>query len=79
MKLRKYLDKHGISDAEFGRRIGKSRSYVTKLAQEVFQPALTAIERIEKETGGEVLVDDFMRKARLRKPVQRPSKPLVAA
>lgn len=79
MSLRKYLDKYGLSDAEFARSIKKSRSYVTKLAAGLFEPPLRVIRVIERETNREVTVDDFMRKARPRKAKENPKRPLVAA
>jgi len=85
MKLRDWLRKSKMSDAEFARRINRHPAMVLHLAAGTRRPSLETIEAIARETGGAVMANDWVgiakpkKKARARKPGPHPSKPLVAA
>ena len=78
MKLREWLDKSGMDDAEFAEKIGKSPSFVSYLASGSKRPSLDTIDEIARVTKGEVTANDFMRKARPRKPPARPKVAVMA-
>jgi DNA-binding transcriptional regulator YdaS (Cro superfamily) len=54
MVLADYLRDECLTAAEFGRRIGRSRSCVTKWLDGTNKPDLAAVRVIEKETDGAV-------------------------
>jgi transcriptional regulator with XRE-family HTH domain len=60
MKLALWLDANDLSDAEFGRRIGKAHSTVLRLKRGEIRPSLETVEAIRTETNGSVTADDFM-------------------
>lgn len=49
-----YLKKAGIGDADFGARISRDRSMVSKLRRGVLRPTLDLAAAIEAQTGGAV-------------------------
>lgn len=59
MKLDAWLDEVKLSDAEFGRRIGKSHSTILRLKRGEIQPSLGTIHAIRDATAGKVTADDF--------------------
>lgn len=60
MTLTTYLEKHGISAAEFARKIGaKSRMTVTRYCRGDRMPPRDAMNKIVEVTGGEVTHSDF--------------------
>lgn len=59
MKLRDYLAERNLTAAAFGRQIGLSRSATLRLVKGTRRPSWPVMEKIEKETGGAVLPNDF--------------------
>ena len=84
MKLRQYLAVNGISDAAFAKLVNCSRPFVTRLKNGLRVPSMAMQSRIAKETNGQVMPNDWIgeepdRKARPRKAIPDPKRPLVAA
>jgi len=52
--LASYMQKAGVGDADFGSRIGRDRSMVSKLRRGILRPTLDLAAAIETETKGEV-------------------------
>lgn len=53
-KLRAYLDRHDIRQADFAGRIGSTQGMVSRLITGAVLPSLKMAIAIERETGGEV-------------------------
>lgn len=63
LSLADWLDREGISPAQFSIRVGKSRPTVGRwLSGEAF-PRKTALKKIAEITGGEVTANSFMPQA----------------
>lgn len=60
MKLSQYLEKHDISDAEFGEAVGRHRITVGKWRRGLVRPDWDALREIEIATNGKVTADDFV-------------------
>jgi transcriptional regulator with XRE-family HTH domain len=60
MKLAVYLTERGISDADFGAKIGRSRSSVSRLRRGETQPDWVTAAKIMSETNGAVTPNDFL-------------------
>jgi len=54
MRLEDYLKQHKLTQREFARRIGRSRSYVSMMMRGRKVPSLRTTNLIEEETGGVV-------------------------
>lgn len=59
MKLAAYLEKVGLSDADFGLKIGVNRQSVHRYKTGERIPDTVIMPRIVAETGGEVTPNDF--------------------
>ncbi len=59
MKLGDYLQTEGITAAEFGRRIGASRSTVLRWVKGARSPDSTSMRRVIDATSGAVSANDF--------------------
>ncbi|MDG3439377.1 helix-turn-helix domain-containing protein [Nitrospirillum amazonense] len=59
MTLADYLQAHGLTAAEFARRIGRSRSTVARWCTGQRHPDAAAMRAIMEETGGAVMPNDF--------------------
>ena len=51
MRLEDYLKQHKLTQREFARRIGRSRSYVSMMMRGRKVPSLRTTNLIEEETG----------------------------
>ena len=60
MKLSTYLELTKTNDEDFGRRIKRNRSTVSRIRRGLIQPDWETIERILRETGGAVTPNDFV-------------------
>ena len=60
MKLSEWLDSQNLSDAEFGRQIGKTHSTVLRLKRGEIRPTLETVEAVREATNGAVQADDFL-------------------
>jgi len=60
MNLATYLDQKRLSQAEFGRMIGKRQSYVSDIIRGVVWPSRSAMVDITKATRGKVTANDFL-------------------
>lgn len=61
MKLERYLEMSGETQAAFGARIGVTDSYINKLCAGKMRPSLERIDDITAATDGAVRVDDWPR------------------
>lgn len=68
--LAPYLDKAGIGDADFGARIGRDRSMVSKLRRGMLRPTLDLAATIERETAGAVPIKAWVADTRSAEPTQ---------
>jgi transcriptional regulator with XRE-family HTH domain len=59
MRLRQYLDEHGLSPSDFAERIGVSFQAVYRYLDGERIPAHDVLARIYKETKGRVTSNDF--------------------
>jgi len=59
MLLSDYLSEQGITHSQFAQQIGKSTSFVSRLARGERRPGWELGSKIESETGGKVRRDDF--------------------
>lgn len=59
MKLKEYLEKKSLTHKNFGKMIGVTQSYVTRMISGIRIPSLTLMQRIIESTNGEVNVGDF--------------------
>jgi len=62
MTLDQWLEKKGISPAEFAREVDVARSTITRLVRFERWPRLGLAQRISKATGGKVSWDEHMTK-----------------
>lgn len=60
MKLGDWLKAREISEAEFGRRIGKHRATVGRWCTGESHPGKGSLGKVLKATNGEVTANDFM-------------------
>ncbi len=60
MKLDQYLKDNRLTDKEFGARIGRGQSSVTRLRRGETLPDWETARRISVETGGLVMPNDFL-------------------
>jgi DNA-binding transcriptional regulator YdaS (Cro superfamily) len=58
--LRRYLERHGISQGEFARRIGKTQSTVSQWLNGGMYVSASAAKDIEEKTDGEVKRSDIL-------------------
>jgi hypothetical protein len=63
MKLRKYLDDHAITAADFALRIGVSVQSVHRYLHDERVPKLDVMAKIKEHTGGAVQPNDFFDRA----------------
>ena len=63
MRLSDYMAEQGLTDEAFALRIGRDRSFVTKIRQGRALPSLKTAMAIFTATGGAVTVDDIFRRA----------------
>jgi len=61
MRLSNYLELTGTSDEDFGKRINRNRSTVSRLRRGLIQPDWNTAELILRETEGAVTPNDFVR------------------
>lgn len=61
MDLRTYLFNHRMKVAEFGRRINFSAIHLHKIIHGERKPSLKLAKIIEKETNGEVTIEELMK------------------
>lgn len=59
MKLEQYLEKEGISAADFGKRINVGRMTMHRYLKKGRVPRTDVMKKIREETGGQVTADDF--------------------
>jgi len=59
MKLKEYLEKTGLTQADFGKRVRCSQGYVSLLASGKRSPSFSVALRIQKKTGGAVSWTDW--------------------
>ena len=59
MKLADYMAEHGLTDEAVAQRIGRERSFVTRLRQGKASPSLRTLSDISAATGGAVTAEDF--------------------
>lgn len=59
MTLGQYLKKHGITPAEFGRRISRSRAAVSRYVADERIPDRETMAKIVEATKGAVTANDF--------------------
>lgn len=59
MKLSEYLQKNGILQAEFARKIGVTQGIVSYYVSGRTMPTRKNMQKIIEVTGGEVTADDF--------------------
>ena len=72
MQLSKFLDYHGMSQAEFGKLIGASQPSISRYIAGSRMPRPMQLIRIRKVTRGAVTADDFIFYAiHARKTVRR--------
>jgi DNA-binding transcriptional regulator YdaS (Cro superfamily) len=60
MTLSDWLTHHGVTHARTAALLGISTPYVSMLATGVRRPSLALLRRIERVTGGEVTLADFV-------------------
>lgn len=63
MKLSQYLEKHGLSDADFGAVVGRDRATVNRWRNEMVRPDWDSLLAIEQATNGKVTAKDFVEKS----------------
>lgn len=59
MKLADYMAEHGLTDEALATKIGRDRSFVTRLRQGCANPSLGTLAAITAATGGAVTAEDF--------------------
>ena len=59
MHLKEYLSKKKITQVDFGKLVGISKSHVNKLVKEKKIPSLKLTKKINRVTGGLVGPEDF--------------------
>jgi len=60
MTLSAFLASQNMTRAQFAERMGVHPVTVSKWCSGAMRPAWSAIERIQAETGGQVMAQDFM-------------------
>jgi transcriptional regulator with XRE-family HTH domain len=60
MHLSDYMRKLKLSDEEVAKKIGRSRSSVSRIRRKLQKPDWDTIAVIRRETGGLVTADDFV-------------------
>lgn len=60
MKLADFMDAAGIKDPEMAERIGKDRTFVSRLRRGLVKPSVDTVVAIERATGGAVKARDFV-------------------
>lgn len=60
MKLAAYLEITNQSDQDFGKRIDRDRSTVSRIRREIIKPDWDTVSRIQHETDGAVTANDFV-------------------
>lgn len=63
MKLSDWMSANNCTDEEFGRRIGRERSTVTRLRLEKAKPSFEVIEAVFAVTDGKVSPNDWFAEA----------------
>lgn len=59
MKLKKYLEKEGLSLRDFGKKIEVSHTSIDKYCKGTRTPSLNVMKKITKATKGQVTIKDF--------------------
>lgn len=59
-ELDTYMKEAGINDADFGSRIGRHRSVVSKLRRGLLQPTLNVAAAIEQHSDGRVTMRSWV-------------------
>lgn len=78
MQLKRWLAKERMTQYAFARLTGIDRSNVNRYCDGSRVPSFETVEVIAKYTNGEVMANDFMRKARPRKAIPRPRVQVMA-
>jgi len=60
MKLADYLSSRGLTDEAFASLVGMSQSQISRIKRGISRPSWSAVEVIERATGGEVSASDFL-------------------
>ena len=63
MKLKTYMDRTGLKDAQMGKLIGRSQSVVNRLRNGTAKPSFEVLVALEKVTNGQVKPSDFVEAA----------------
>lgn len=63
MKLKTYMDKTGLKDAQMGKLIGRSQSVINRLRNGAAKPSFEVLVALEKVTNGQVKPSDFVEAA----------------
>ena len=58
MKLEEYLKKHQLSLQSFGKKVSASQAQISRIVNKKRNPSTRLIERIIRETKGEVSFED---------------------
>lgn len=61
MKLREYLFVKRISVKDFSQIVDYSRTHISAIVNEKLKPSPKLARRIEKETNGEVTIDELLK------------------
>lgn len=59
MKLSAWMVREDVDDQEMSRRVGKDRSTIYRIRMGTHKPSPDLMEAIARETGGEVLPNDY--------------------
>jgi DNA-binding XRE family transcriptional regulator len=59
MKLKDYISEKAITQVDFGKRVGVSKTHINKLIKKERTPSLRLMKRIISVTGGKVSPEDF--------------------
>lgn len=62
MELREYLFRNRISITDFSKKVDFSRNYISQIALGYRKPSKKLAKLIEKETNGEVTLEELIRK-----------------
>lgn len=80
MTLAKFLEKEGLTQAAFGRRVGMTQQVVSAWVAGILIPRRRAMERIVEATKGAVTPNDFLRSTpAASQPAMVPAPPREAA
>lgn len=58
--LKRYRERRGLSQEEFGRLIGTTKVTISRFETGAREPTLRTIKKIMDVTGGELTANDFM-------------------